>query len=161
MLQLVPLQPGGVLRAHQLGGLGVVLRRRRAGAAGLRVVGRCNKFNPVQPIALLRLVSGDPTLEPSNVISWFLKPLLFSNGSQLVPLRRGAWPSRSSAPCGAPCCCCCWVGLHSLPGVSLVTWTHTGCHRLNRVLTHNNNNVVKSGGVQPYFWGGSCCSTTW
>jgi hypothetical protein len=32
----------------------------------------------------------------------------------------------------------------ALPGgVRLVTWTHTGCHQLNRVLTHNNN-VVKS-----------------
>jgi hypothetical protein len=37
------------------------------------------------------------------------------------------------------------VGLHSLPGVRLIGYMdRTGCHQLNRVLTHNDN-VVKSG----------------
>ena len=37
------------------------------------------------------------------------------------------------------------VGLHSLPGVRLIGYMdRTGCHQLNRVLTHNNN-LVKSG----------------
>jgi hypothetical protein len=36
------------------------------------------------------------------------------------------------------------------PGCRIGYMEHTGgCHQLNRVLKHNNN-VVKSGGVQPY-----------